>query len=298
MRAVVMRETGDPSVLRFEDVDRPELAEGELLIDVRAISLNPIDWKLRRGAMPRELPTVLGSDVSGTVAESRAEGLDTGGDVFGFATGAYAEQAVARAAMVARMPHGLTYEQAAAIPVAGMTAWQALFDRGGLKRGQTALIAGAAGGVGHFAVQFCRHAGVSAIGIGSGANRDFVMRLGASGYVDYTSEEVEQAVSDVDMAFDAVGGATTSRLLAPIREGGILVTIAGEPPEEAARERGVRAELLVMSPDAERLASIGELVASGEVRVEISHELALADVQRAHELSESGHTRGKIVLKP
>src|SRR5436305_8335350 len=195
--------------------------------------------------MPRELPTVLGSDVAGTVAESRAEGFAAGENVFGLASGAYAEQAVARAATLARMPAGLTDEQAAAIPVAGLTAWQALFDRGRLERGQTALIAGAAGGVGHFAVQFCRHAGAHAIGIGSAANREFVMGLGASGYVDYTSEEVEQAVSDVDVAFDAVGGATTERLLATLSEGGALVTIAGAPPEQAASERGVRAELLV-----------------------------------------------------
>jgi NADPH:quinone reductase-like Zn-dependent oxidoreductase len=298
MRAVVMRETGDPGVLRLEDVDPPEAAEGELVIDVRAISINPIEWKLRRGLMARELPTVLGSDIAGTVAESRAEGFDAGDEVFGLASGAYAEQAVAGAATAAHMPDGLAHEQAAAIPVAGLTAWQALFDRGRLERGQTALIAGAAGGVGHFAVQFCRHAGVHAIGIGSGANRDFVMGLGASGYVDYTSEDVEQAVSDVDMAFDAVGGETTSRLLAAVREGGVLVTIAGAPPEQGASERGVRAELLVMSPNAEQLAGIGELVARGEVRVEIAHEFALADVQRAHELSESGHTRGKIILKP
>jgi NADPH:quinone reductase-like Zn-dependent oxidoreductase len=298
MRAVVMRETGDPDVLHLENVDPPEPDEGELLIDVRAIAVNPIEWKLRRGLVPRELPAVLGSDVSGTVAESRADGFDAGDEVFGLASGAYAEQAVAPAARVARLPAGLTHEQAAAIPVAGLTAWQALFDRARLKAGQTALIAGAAGGVGHFAVQFCSHAGARAIGVGSGANRDFVMGLGASEYVDYTSQDVGQAVSGVDMAFDAVGGETTSRLVPTIRAGGMLVTIAAAPPEQAASERGVRAELLVMSPDAGQLAHIGELVAGGEVRVEISYELALADVQRAHELSESGHTRGKILLKP
>src|SRR2546423_195866 len=195
-------------------------------------------------------------------------------------------------ARVARWPAGLTHEQAAAIPVAGLTAWQALFDRARLKAGQTALIAGAAGGVGHFAVQFCSHAGARAIGVGSGANRDFVLGLGASEYVDYTSQDVALAVSGVDMAFDAVGGETTSRLLPTIRAGGMLVTIAAAPPEQAAGERGGRAELLRMRADAGQLAHIGELVAGGEGRGENSHPPAPADLQPAHQLSASRHTRG------
>ena len=180
--------------------------------------------------------------------------------------------------------------------MAGLTAWQALFDRGGLQDGQTALIAGAAGGVGHFAVQFAKLAGARVIGTGSSRNRDFVLGLGADEYVDYTQQDVAEAVSGVDVAFDTVGGETTESLLPAVREGGILVTIAGAPPEQAARERGVRAELLVMSPNSEQLRRIAELVAAGEVNVEIAEALPLADVSRAHELSESGHTRGKIIL--
>ena len=190
----------------------------------------------------------------------------------------------------------LHYEQAAALPVAGMTAWQALFDRGALERGQTGLIAGAAGGVGHLGVQFAKHAGARVIGTGSSRNRDFVLGLGADEYVDYTEQDVGEAVSAIDVAFDTVGGDTTQALVPTLRDGGILVTIANAAPEEAARARGVRAELLVMSPSSEQLARIAELVASGEVRVEISEVLPLTEVQRAHELSESGHTRGKIVL--
>jgi NADPH:quinone reductase-like Zn-dependent oxidoreductase len=217
--------------------------------------------------------------------------------VFGFAaSGGYAEFATAPAALIAKKPAGVSHEQAAAIPVAGLTAWQALFDRGGLERGQTALIAGAAGGVGHFAAQFAKLAGARAIGTGSSRNRDFVLGLGAEEYVDYTQQDVAEAVSGVDVAFDTVGGETTQSLLPTLRKGGILVTIAGAPPADAARERGVRAELLVMSPSSEQLARIVELVASGDVQVEIAEVVPLAEVQRAHELSESGHTRGKIVL--
>jgi NADPH:quinone reductase-like Zn-dependent oxidoreductase len=297
MQAVVMRQTGDPDVLKLEELEAPELADGQVLVRVRAASVNPIEWKLRRGLMPKQLPAVLGSDISGTVEVSRAGGFSEGDDVLGFAaSGAYAELASALAGAIAKKPAGLSYEQAAAIPVAGLTAWQALFDRGALEAGQSVLVAGAAGGVGHLAVQFARHAGARVIGTGSSRNREFVLGLGADAYLDYTEQDVGAAVSGVDVVFDTVGGETTPSLLGTLREGGILVTIAGAPPQERAQELGVRAELLVMSPSSEQLARIAALLASGEVRVEIAETLALSDIRRAHELSESGHTRGKIVL--
>jgi NADPH:quinone reductase-like Zn-dependent oxidoreductase len=297
MQAVLIRETGSPDVLHYEEADRPEPDDGEVLIRVSAVSVNPVDWKQRRGLAQTEVPAVLGRDVSGTVERSRADGFTEGDDVFGMAaSGGYAEYTTASAAAIAKKPDGLSHEQAAALPVAGMTAWQAVFDRGGLEHGQTALIAGAAGGVGHLAVQFAKHAGARVIGTGSSRNRDFVLGLGADDYVDYTEQDVRQAVSGVDMAFDTVGGDTTQALVPTVREGGVLVTIASAPPEEAARARGVRAEMLVMTPSSEQLARIAELVAGGEVRVEISQVLPLTEVRRAHELSESGHTRGKIVL--
>jgi len=297
MQAVLMRETGNPDVLRVEDVERREPQGDEVLIRVHAASVNPMDWKYRRGLAEKQLPAVLGIDVSGTVEVSRADGFAEGDEVFGMAaSGAYAEFATASASAIAKKPSGVSHEQAAAIPVAGMTAWQALFARGGLERGRSALIAGAAGGVGHFAVQFAKHAGARAIGTGSSRNRSFVLELGADEYVDYTSQDVAEAVGDIDVAFDTVGGETTQSLLPTLREDGILVTIAGAPPEEAARRRGVRAELLVMSPDPDQLTRIAELVAGGAVHVEIAEVLPLSEIQRAHEQSESGHTRGKIVL--
>jgi NADPH:quinone reductase-like Zn-dependent oxidoreductase len=297
MQAVLIRETGSPDVLHYVEADRPEPGDGQVLIRVNAAAVNPTDWKARRGLSETRLPAVLGKDVSGTVELSRANDIAEGDDVFGYvAGGGYAEFAIASADTIARKPAGLSHEQAAALPVAGMTAWQALFDRGRLERGQTALIAGAAGGVGHLAVQFAKLAGARVIGTGSSRNRDFVLGLGADEYVDYTEQDVGQTVSGVDVAFDTVGGDTTQALVSTVGEGGILVTIANAPPDEAARAHGVRAELLVMSPSSEQLSRIAELVAAGEVRVEISQVLPLAEVQQAHELSESGHTRGKIVL--
>jgi NADPH:quinone reductase-like Zn-dependent oxidoreductase len=297
MQAVVIHETGGPDVLHHEEAERPQVGNGEVLIKVRAASVNPIDWKFRRGLAEKRLPAVLGVEASGTIEESHAESFSEGEEVFGFvASGGYAEFATAAAAVIARKPPSVSHEQAAAIPVSGLTAWQALFDRGGLERGQAVLIAGAAGGVGHFAVQFAALAGARAIGIGSSRNRDFVLGLGAAEYVDYTQQDVTEVATGVDVAFDTVGGETTQSLLPAVREGGILVTIAGAPPEEMARERGVRAELLVMSPSSDGLARVAELVAAGDVRVEIAQVLPITEVQRAHELSESGHTRGKIIL--
>jgi NADPH:quinone reductase-like Zn-dependent oxidoreductase len=299
MRAAMIHETGDLDELRVEDVERPEAGDGEVLIRVAAAAVNPADWKNVRGYMPKELPAVLGNDISGTVEASRADGFAEGDEVFGIAaSGGFAEYAVTPARMIARKPPEVSHQQAAAIPVAGLTAWQAIFDRAGLERGQTALIAGAAGGVGHFAVQFAKKvAGARTIGIGSSRNREFVLGLGADEYVDYTQQDVAEAVSGVDFAFDTVGGEVTQSLLATVRPGGVLVVIAGAPPEEEARERGVRAELLIMSVKAEQLARIVELVASGDVHVEIAETLPLAEAARALALSESGHTRGKIILE-
>lgn len=295
MEAVVIHETGGPEVLHLEEVEQPEPDEGEVLIRVHAASVNPTDWKQRRSTT--SLPVVLGHDVSGTVDRSRAPDFAEGDEVFGRASsGSYAEFATASATVIAQKPAGISHEQAAAIPVAGGTAWEGLFDVGGLESGQTALIAGAAGGVGHFAVQFAKHAGARVIGTGSSHNREFVLGLGADEYVDYTEQDVAEAASDVDLALDTVGGQNPERLLPVLRQGGILVTIAAAAPTDAAEARGVRAEVFSSRGDPEQLARIGELVAAGEVRVELAEVLPLSEVRRAHELSESGHTRGKIVL--
>jgi len=297
MHAVVIHETGGPEVLRYEEVPPPEPDDGEVLIRVHAASVNPVDWKRRRAMPADQLPAVLGRDVSGTVEVSRAGGFAAGDAVFGSAgTGGYAELTASPASAIARKPDAITHEQAAAIPVAGLTAWQALFDGGGLAAGQVALISGGAGGVGHFAVQFAKHAGARTIATGSTGNRHFVLGLGADQYVDYTREDVADAVSGVDIALDTVGGETPRSLLGAVRDGGILLGIAGGLPEEEARARGVRTSPSRRNANPDQLARIADLVSSGEVRVEIAEVLPLTEVARAHELSEAGHVRGKLVL--
>ncbi len=297
MKAVQIHETGEPDVLALEEVEPPEPADGEVLVRVRAASVNPIDWKYRRGYVERELPAILGSDISGTVEGSRDEQFAEGDEVFGIASsGGYAEFAVAPAESLAARPAGLSDEQAAAMGVAGLTAWQAVVDRGGLEAGRSALIAGAAGGVGHLAVQLAKSRGARVIGTGSARNRDFVLGLGADQYVDYTSEDVGESAGAADLIFDTVGGETTETLIPALAEGGLMVTIAAAPPEAEAAERGGRAELLVMSPDSGELARLAEMVVAGDLQVELAEVFPFAEVRRAHELSESGHTRGKIVL--
>ena len=181
--------------------------------------------------------------------------------------------------------------------MAGLTAWQGVFDHGGLTAGQTALVAGAAGGVGHFAVQFVRHAGARTIGTGSTANRDFVLGLGVDQYVDYTREGETDAVTGVDLAYDTVGGEATTAMLDAVRDGGVLVGIAGPLPEEDARARGISSHRFRMNPSPEELARIAALIAQGDVHVEIADVLPLAEVARAHAISEAGHVRGKLVLR-
>lgn len=283
--------------MHLEEIDRPEPAEGEVLVRVIASSVNPVDWKVRRYPSERPLPAVVGQDFSGVVEASHSDGFAEGDEVFGVSrNGAYAEYTTSAATTIAKKPEGLAHGPAAALPTAGCTGWQALFDAAQLEEGQTALINGAAGGVGHLAVQFAVVVGAEVIGTGSTANRDFVMGLGADEYVDYSRQDVVEDVSNVDVALDTVGGEEPSPLVPTVRDGGVLVTIAAPPPEDAARERGIRAERHGVSFHTEQLEHIAGLAATGQVRVEIAETFPLADAAAAHERSEAGHVRGKLVL--
>jgi NADPH:quinone reductase-like Zn-dependent oxidoreductase len=297
MKAVVIHETGGPEVLRWEEAPDPEPDDGEVLIRVHNAGVNPVDWKFRRERAAADLPMILGREASGTVIQSRADGFADGDEVFGqTAGGGYAELAATPATAIAHKPEGVTHEQASTIHVAAQTAWQSLFDVAGLESGQAALITGAAGGVGHYAVQLAKHVGARVIGTGSSRNRDFVLGLGADEYVDYTEQDVAQAVSDVDVAFDTVGGDTTRSIVPTVREGGFLAVIASAPPEEAAKERGFRTAVHVTKPNPDEMKQIADLISTGDVRVEIQEVIPVAEVRRAHELSEGGHVRGKLVL--
>ena len=304
MKAVRIHSFGGPEVLRYEDTPIPEPSENEVLVRVHAAGVNPVDWKIREGHLGQgPLPQIMGSDISGVI-EALGPGVKEfrpGEPVFGIVaeeSGAYAEYATAPVSRLARKPASLDDIHAAALPVASLTAWQALFDTAELQAGQKILIHGAAGGVGGFAVQFARWKGAQVIGTASGRNADFVRELGAEEVIDYGSTRFEEAVRDVDVVFDTIGGETQERSWRVLKPGGILVSIVQPPATENAAAHGVRGAFLISKPRGDQLARIADLVARGDVKVHVEIVLPLSEARKAQELSQSGPAqRGKIVLK-
>lgn len=305
MRAIVVRETGGPEVMRLETVPEPQLGPDQVLIEVQAAAVNPIDWKYRRGLVATSLPLTPGMDVSGIVKATRSPDFAIGEVVCGVTvSGGYAQLATADARHLAHKPADLPHEMAACVPVSGLTAWQAVSAGGEIAHGSTVLVNGAAGGVGHLAVQFAATGGARVVGVGSSRNRDFVLELGAHEFVDYTAETITSAVPGADVVIDTVGGDGTRSLVKVINPGGRFVSVMyPEPADWPTTQTLVRAadahsELVAMRSNRSQLRHILALAASGVVRVEIGSIFPLAGADEAQRLSESGHTRGKIVLMP
>ena len=304
MRAIRIHEYGGPEVLAQVEMQRPKPGPNEVLIKVQAAAVNPIDWKLRAGYMkdffPLTFPSTLGWDVSGTVEEAGADvtRFKRGDEVYALLEGGgYAEYAAAKETVVARKPRTLDHIQAAAVPVAGLTAWQALFEVAQLRAGQKVLIHAAAGGVGNFAVQFAKARSAYVIGTASSRNQAFLRELGVDRAVDYQETRFEDVVRDVDVVLDTIGADTQERSFKVLKKGGILVSIVQPPSPELAAKYGVRALFYGSHPSSSNLAEIARLIDSGKVKTVVDTVLPLSDARRAHELSETGHARGKIVLK-
>ncbi|MFF4534090.1 NADP-dependent oxidoreductase [Streptomyces sp. NPDC001407] len=308
MRAVVQETAGGPEVLQLVETDRPEPRLGEILVRVHAAGVNPTDWKTReRGSFytGESVAFTLGFDVSGVV-EAIGDGVTLyapGDEVYGMPSfphpaGAYAEYVTAPARHFAPKPRGLDHVQAAALPLAALTAWQALVDTAGLREGQRVLIHAAAGGVGHLAVQIAKARGAYVIGTASAAKHDFLRGLGADELIDYREQDFAEAVHDVDVVLEAISGDYPARSLRTLRPGGTLVSLLPLTDEvrAQARERGVRATRMVVEPDLAGLKALTELVETGRLRTEIAAVLPLADAAKAHELGETDRTSGKIVL--
>jgi len=304
MKAVRIHQYGGPEVLAHVEMKRPTPAPNEVLINVQAASVNPVDWKLRAGYMkdvfPLTFPATLGWDVSGTVEEAGADvtRFKRGDEVYALLEGgAYAEYAAARETVVARKPRTVDHIQAATVPVAGLTAWQALFEVAQLTAGQKVLIHAAAGGVGNFAVQLAKAKGAYVIGTASGKNQAFLRELGVDKAVDYQTTRFEDVAHDVDVVLDTIGGDTQERSFKVLKKGGILVSLVQPPSQESAAKYGVRALFYGAHASSSDLAEIAKLIDNGKVKPVVETVLPLAEARRAHELSESGHGRGKIVLK-
>jgi NADPH:quinone reductase-like Zn-dependent oxidoreductase len=308
MKAVRFHEYGGPEVLRLEEIPKPEPADDEVLVRVHATSVNPIDWKIRAGylkqLLPYTLPLIPGWDVSGIV-ESTGPGASKwkpGDAVYGRREikqqGATAEYIAMKETELIAKPGSLDHVTASAIPLAALTAWQALFDSGGLAAGQTVLVHGAAGGVGHFAVQFAKRKGAHVIATASGRNQDFLRALGADHPVNYQTTRFEDIARDVDVVLDSFAGETRARSWTTLKKGGILVSILGPAPiQDDADRHGVRQALIWAHWDAGQFAEISQLVVDGRVKPHIETILPLAETATAHELNAAGHVRGKVVIQ-
>lgn len=297
---------GGPEVLRLAEVERPEPMGTEVLVRVRAAGVNPVDWVTRAGSgYLNSFPLTVGWDVSGVVEETGVgvTRFAPGDEVFGMPwfprqAAAYAEYVTAPSRQLARKPSGLSHAEAAGLPLAGLTAWQVLVDAAGVEPGQRVLITGAAGGVGHLAVQIAKARGAYVIGTASAAKHDFVRALGADEVIDYRKVDPAGAVSDLDVVFDPVGGAEARSWLPAIKPGGVLLPFRSDDAElpAAAAERRVRATVVLVEPDGHALEALAALTEARQLRVEIDTVLPLAEAAKAHEIGERGRTRGKTVL--
>jgi NADPH:quinone reductase-like Zn-dependent oxidoreductase len=309
MRAVSQDAAGGPEVLKLIEMDRPLPGPTEVLVRVHAAGVNPVDWKTRaRGPSGADAadPVVLGFDVSGVV-EQTGTGVTIfapGDEVFGMPrfpqpAGAYAEFVTAPARHFARKPGNVDHVTAAAIPLAALTAWQALVDTADVQRGQRVLVHAAAGGVGHLAVQIAKARGAQVIGTASSGKHDILRTLGADQLIDYTTEDFSSTVHDIDVVIDTIGGDYTPRSLRTLRQGGILISLlAMEPdfPADLARELSVRAIRILVEPDHAGMQAIAALVARSQLRPLIDTTVPLAMAAKAHERGETNRTTGKIVL--
>lgn len=305
-RAVRLDAASGLEAVHLDAIERPVPGDGEVVVAVRAAGVNPVDWKIAEGAAAYfglELPATLGCELSGVVVEAQDDSgrLSPGDEVFGYVSlercGAFADYALALPEELAAKPAGLTHTEAAALPVAGETSWQALFDTAGLTDGQRVLIHAASGGVGSVGVQLAKARGAYVIGTASAANERFVRALGVDEFIDYRSTRFEAVVSDVDVVYDTVGGETQQRSYAVLKRGGRLVSIVEEPDPETAAGHGVRAEMIGVKPNGAELARIGDLVVASKLRPEIARVYALEDAPAALAESRRGHVRGKLVLE-
>jgi NADPH:quinone reductase-like Zn-dependent oxidoreductase len=306
MRAIRQETLGGPEVLELVEVPRPSPIPTEVLVRTVAAGVNPVDWKSRaRGGFLGEPPFTVGWDVAGVVEEVGygVTRFAVGDRVFGMPrfpreAAAYAEYVTSPSRQLARIPDDLGDVEAGALPLAGLTAWQALVETADVRPGQRVLVLAAAGGVGHLAVQIAKARGAYVLGTARAEKHPFLTDLGVDEAIDYTSENVAERARDVDVVLDAVGGDAASGALRSVRDGGVVVTLSGTsvgPLRELAGDR-VRVDGILVEPDRAGLEAIAELAAAGALRPHVSHTFPLADAARAHELGEAGHTQGKLVL--
>jgi NADPH:quinone reductase-like Zn-dependent oxidoreductase len=306
MMAWRVHDFGPPEVMKFERVPRPEPVPDEILVKIGAAGVGPWDGWIRAGksALPQPLPLILGSDISGEIVAtgSGVSELRVGDQVYGVTnprfTGAYAEYALASAAMVSNKPTSLTHVEAASVPVVSVTAWQALFDHAQLKAGQTVVVHGAGGNVGAYAVQLARHAGVQTIAAVGTDDISFVRGLGANAVIDYRTQRFQEEVRDADAVIDLVGGETQERSFQVLRRGGKLISAVSKPDQRLAERYGVESVFFMVNVTRQNLAEIARFIDGGKLTTKVGAVLPLADAREAHLMLERVRPlpKGKIVL--
>ena len=303
MKAIRIHEYGDAGTLKLEEVPRLSIADDQILIRIRDAGVNPIDWKIRQGYMkqvrPAAFPMTIGQDFAGEVVErGKAVTQFADGDrVFGFAQGTYAEYAAAPASTIAAIPNSVDFVTAAALPTAGSTALQIIRDVVAARPGITILIHGAAGGVGAYASQIAKNLGARVIGTASGEDIEYLKSLGVDEVIDYKRERFEDKATGVDAVVDLVGGETLARSYSVVKRGGVLATTVQPIDESAAKRAGVRAVQVVMKRNPADLAELARLVQEGALNPRLSETMNLSQAKDAQELSETGRTHGKVILK-
>jgi len=311
MKAIILKEAGGPENLIIKDIPVPVPKKDEVLVKVKAFSINPVDIKTRKGLslyndLKSDQPVILGWDIAGEVVQVGEDvfTLEEGDEVFGMVNfpghgKAYAEYVAAPASHLAEKPELITTQEAVAGTLAALTAWQVLLDEAKLQAGEKVLIHAAAGGVGHFAVQIAKYLGAYVIGTASEANYDFVKELGADDFVDYTKENFEEIVKDADVVLDAAGGDYPLRSLNVLKEGGRLVAIAGGITDEViqvAETKKIKAWRHLVHSNGDDMEQIAELMEAGTIKAYIFKEYAFEEIVEAHRQIETGKTRGKIVV--
>jgi len=303
MKAIVVHQFGGPEVLKYEEAPRPDPKEDEILIRTIAAGVNPVDAYIRSGRFGgHNLPYIPGMEVAGIVEKAGAKisKFKAGDQVYahlGFKDGGYAQFSVAKENEAAIKPKVITFEEAAGVPLAATTAWQALIDTAGLQSGQTVLIFGGSGGVGHFAVQIAKARGAKVIATASTEHQDLLKQLGVDQAIDYSKTKFEEVVKDVDVVLEATRSDSMTRSYGIVRKGGFVVSITGDPDQSELKKHGLRGASVGVHPDAQVLEELAKLIDARKVRPIVSQILPLADASKAHQQIETHHTAGKIVLE-
>lgn len=309
MKAIILKEPGTADQLIVTEIPTPSISADEVLVQVKALSINPIDIKTRSGKgayekIKSDNPIILGWDISGVVTESKSTDFKVGDEVFGMINfpghgKAYAEYIAVPASHLALKPSNIDHIEAAATPLAALTAWQAIVNSAEIKTGERVLIHAASGGVGHFAVQIAKHLGAYVIGTSSATNKDFVLSLGADEHIDYKTQDFEKVLKDIDFSLDTLGGDNIDRTLNVIREGGTIISLPSgyrELVAEKAKAKNINGYFIMVQSNGDDMRSIATLLEQGILKTHVSQTFSFDQIQEAHLQIESGRTVGKIVV--